>query len=157
MGGQFLVMAVEMEKVGAAFYDALAQRVKAKDVKAAFSQLAGWEKKHEDVFRDLMVRIGDHALPKSLSKDTYEYIRRLADSTMFTCDLAKRLTANKPRTDIEATEVGINIEEDSILLYSEIRGMLPHADQDIIDAIISEEKKHLSEITYITNQLRSGA
>jgi len=54
-------------------------------------------------------------------------------------------------------EVGINIEKDSILCYSEIRGMLPRADQDIIDAIINEEKTHLSEITFITNHLGSGA
>jgi rubrerythrin len=58
-------------------------------------------------------------------------------------------------TDIEAIEYGINLEKDSILFYSEIRGMVPLQDQELIDIITNEEKKHLSEFIYMANNLRS--
>jgi rubrerythrin len=59
-------------------------------------------------------------------------------------------------TDVEALETGIGFEKDSILFYSEIRGMVPKLDQEIVDTIISEERKHFSELTYMADQLRSG-
>jgi hypothetical protein len=34
--------------------------------------------------------------------------------------------------------------------------MVPRKDQDIIDAIVNEEKKHLSELMYIANKIKSG-
>lgn len=58
-------------------------------------------------------------------------------------------------TDVEALEIGIGFEKDSILLYSEMRGMVPRQDQEIVDMITNEEKKHLSELTYMVNKLSS--
>ena len=43
-----------------------------------------------------------------------------------------------------------------ILFYSEVRGMVPRQDQDIIDMITNEEKKHLSELMYLANKIRRG-
>jgi hypothetical protein len=34
--------------------------------------------------------------------------------------------------------------------------MVPRQDQEVIDMITSEEKKHLSEFTYMANRLRGG-
>jgi hypothetical protein len=34
--------------------------------------------------------------------------------------------------------------------------MVPKQDQDIIDSITNEEKKHLSELLYMANKIRSG-
>ena len=51
---------------------------------------------------------------------------------------------------------GIGFEKDSILFYSEVRGMVPSQDQQIVDMIVSEEKKHLSELTYVAGKLKSG-
>lgn len=50
-------------------------------------------------------------------------------------------------------EIGITMEKDSILFYSEISSMLPGDDRIIINGIIGEEQKHLSELTYIKRQL----
>ena len=46
--------------------------------------------------------------------------------------------------------------KDSILSYAEAKGMLPRQDQDIMDMTISEEKKRLSELTYVANGLMIG-
>ena len=58
-------------------------------------------------------------------------------------------------TDVEALEIGIGFEKDSILFYSEIRGMVPRQDQEIVDVITNEEKKHLSELSYMAHKLKS--
>lgn len=62
----------------------------------------------------------------------------------------------KTMTDIEAIEIGIGFEKDSILFYSEVWGMVPKQDQEIIDMVVNEVKKHLSEFTYMANRLKSG-
>ncbi len=42
------------------------------------------------------------------------------------------------------------------MLYSESLGMVPRQEQDIIDMIISEDKKHLSELMYLANKARAA-
>lgn len=99
-------------------------------------------------------RVGGY-LPENACEN-HEYIRNIADSNVFVGKRIWTLLTKKAITDIEVLEAGIGFEKDSILLYSEIRGMLPRQDQNIIDMIVNEEKKHLSELTYLAGKLRSG-
>lgn len=152
-GKEFLELAIEIERNGYKFYE-LAAQDKSKEVGDILTQLAGREREHEHTFRDILTRVGGYVAEKPC--ENYQYIKSLADSSIFTGKQGQTLLTSKTMTDIEAVEAGISFEKDSILLYSEARGMIPREDQDIIDMITSEEKKHLSELTYMVNKLRSG-
>ena len=152
-GKEFLEVAIEIEINGYKFYELVAEE-KSKEVRDILMQLAGREREHEHTFRDMLTRVGGY-IPENPCEN-YQYIKSLADSSIFSGKQARALLTRKAMTDVEAVEAGIGFEKDSILLYSEVRGMFPRQDQDIIDMITSEEKKHLSELMYLANKMRSG-
>ncbi|MDP3879516.1 MAG: ferritin family protein [Dehalococcoidales bacterium] len=152
-GKEFLELAIEIERNGYNFYTSAAQE-KSKEIKDILMQLAGREKEHEHTFRDMLTRVGGYVAEHPC--ENYEYIKTLAETSIFIGKQAQELLTRKKMTDVEAFEVGIGFEKDSILLYSEVRGMVPRPDQDIIDMITNEEKKHLSELMYMANKMRSG-
>lgn len=151
-GKEYLELAIEIERNGFSFYKAAAKD-KTREVHDILMELAGREREHEHTFRDMLVRVGGYVPEHPCD---FQYIKSLADSSIFTGQRAKDLLSKKTITDIEAVEVGIDFEKDSILLYSETRNMLPRQEQDIIDMITSEEKKHLSELMYMANKIRSA-
>jgi len=154
LGKEFLELAIEIEKNGRSFYESMAKLGRAREVRNVFSQLAAREWEHENTFRGMLNRLGGYRPAQSYSGEHYQYIKDIADSAVFSGEKVISILAKEILTDIEAVEAGIGFEKDSILFYSETRGMMPKPDQEIIDMIVSEEKKHLSELAYIVNKLR---
>jgi rubrerythrin len=153
-GKEFLEPAIEIEKNGRFFYEVVARLNRNKEVEEVFAKLAAHEKEHENTFRDMLARLGGYRPHQKYAGEHYQYIRDLAASSIFAGERVQALLSRKPATDVEALEVGIGFEKDSILFYSEMRGMVPEQDREIVDVIINEEKTHLSELTYMTNKLR---
>ncbi|MBI4186616.1 MAG: ferritin family protein [Chloroflexi bacterium] len=156
IGEQFLELAIEIEKNGRAFYETVAQRSGDKKVQDVFTQLAAREKEHENTFRTMLNHLGDYQPAPEYTSEHHKYIKDIADSSVFTGERAQDTLARKTMTDIEAAQIGIGFEKDSILFYSEVRGMLPRQQHELIDMIVNEEKGHLSELTYIANKLKGG-
>jgi len=155
LGKQFLQLAIETEKNGRQFYEKAARRSKKTDVQDVFKRLAGREKEHENTFKDMLGRLSGRR-SVSMAGGDYQYIKYLADSLITDNDRSQFPKTKTTRTDIEAMETGVGLEKDCILFYSEVRGMLPRPDQNIVDMIISEEKSHLSELSVLLGRLRSG-
>jgi rubrerythrin len=154
IGKEVLEAAIEIEKNGRSFYEALARQDRSKEARDVFARLAVREKEHENTYKEIMNRLGSYNPRPQYAGEHDRYVSQLVSSSIFTAEQARRILAKKSMTDIEAIEVGINLEKDSILFYSEVRGMVPGQDQEIVDVITSEEKKHLSELLYMTSRLR---
>ncbi|MBI4284511.1 MAG: ferritin family protein [Chloroflexi bacterium] len=153
-GKEILELAIEIERNGRDFYTALASKASEKEVQAVFRRLAARELEHENTFRDMLKHLGGYQVPPGYAGEHYQYIRSVAQANIFASEKAKKILASKIMTDVEAIEVGIGFEKDAILFYSEMRGMLPKPDQDIVDAILAEEKKHLTEFCYLADKFR---
>ena len=157
IGKEFLELAIEIERNGRFFYEAVARLNRNNaEVTRSFSALAVREQEHENTFRDMLVRLGGYTPGQQYAGEHYQYIKDLARSSIFTGERVQAVISDRPMTDLEALETGIGFEKDSILFYSEIRGMVPPQDQDIVDIIINEERKHLSELTYMVGRVRSS-
>ncbi len=154
IGREFLEVAIEVEKNGGSFYGSVARQARNKEARDIFMRLAAREKEHEKTFRDMLGHIGGHQPSQRYSREEQQYIKDLGASSIFNGERAINAQTKKTMTDIEALETGIGFEKDSILFYSEIRGMVPRPDQEIIDMIVNEERKHLSEFTFMANKLR---
>jgi len=141
-GKEFLELVIEIEKNGRFFY---------KDV---FAKLAAREKEYENTFRDMLSRLGNYRPHQKHTGEHYQYIRNLAASSIFAGERVQALLTRKLMTDLEALEIGVGFKKDSIQFYSEMRGMVVRQDQEIADVITNEEKKHLSELTYISTDSR---
>ena len=155
-GKEVLELAIEIERNGGFFYEVVARLYRDREVGDVFARLATREKEHENIFRDMLSRLGGYRPRQRHAGEHYRYIRDLAESSIFTGERARALLTKNSMTDVKALEIGIGFEKDSILFYSEMKGMVPRQDQEIVDMITNEEKKHLSELTYMTHSLKGS-
>jgi len=70
----------------------------------------------------------------------------------FTAERAQTALTQEAVSDTEAPEIGIGFEKYSILLYSEMRGLVPRANREIVVKVINEEKSHPCQLTDIWNK-----
>ena len=145
LGKEVLEVAIEIERNGKSLYDRLAKQAKTEAVQNIYVYLATQEKDHENTFRAILNRLGGYQPPQP-SAEHYQYIKDLADAEIFVGERVQALLAKQTVNETEALDIAIGFEKDSILLYSEIRGFLPKADQDIVETVIFEEKRHLREL-----------
>ena len=65
----------------------------------------------------------------------------------------RKETALKAEGYKEALDVGIGIEKDSILFYSEMKKMIPDDKKEAVDNIIAAERRHLDKLTAIKEKI----
>lgn len=151
IGKEFLEVAIEIEQNGQKFYEIAAECNIVKEAKDVFRQLARREAEHQHLFRDMLSDLGGY-IPIEPCKN-YEYIKSIANSSIFVGKRAIALLNKKAISEIDAINAGIGFEKDSVLLYSSARGTVPHKDQQIIDMIIGEEQKHVIELVHLSKSL----
>jgi len=146
-GSELLEVALGIEKNGAAFYQALADKTKHKDAKAIYDYLAGEEKKHLNTFQSMLDSVGKYQPPESYPGEYMLYLQSLVDSTVFTDLAAAQRKAEKTSSEIDALDIGVQAEKDSILFYAEMQNFVGEADRKVINDIIGEEKSHLWQLS----------
>ncbi|MCD6117695.1 ferritin family protein [bacterium] len=153
-GSELLQMAVQLEKEGKEFYLAVAESVKNPVAREIFQFLADEEVKHEEIFRSMLSKGEDIML--ALPYDDYEmllYFKSLVDKKIFpgvseVKDMRKYI--NDPAA---ALRVAISFEKDAILFFSEFKNLVRKDDQNVIDDIIEEERKHIYRILEFQKKL----
>ncbi len=136
--------AVEIERRGQEFYRQAALNAEEPEARKFFEYFAGEEAKHEQLFQQLFDRLGSIELPAWSTADEYvEYLTALIDShQIFTPGLAQRL-AEKAKDRNEAIRMAMAFEKDTILLFMEMRDLVPESEKPFIMEIIEEEHRHL--------------
>ena len=148
-GNELVEIASKIESNGIVFYESLAAKAGNKESENVYEYLAGEEKKHLATFQGMLKSVGQYKPPETYTEEYTLYLRELVDSVVFPDDKAAKEMANKASSEAEALYFGILAEKDSILFYSEMRNLVREADRHIIDAIISEEKAHLRQLSQL--------
>jgi rubrerythrin len=148
-------IAVEVEKRGEGFYRDMASRARSPKVKEAMEFLAGEEVKHQRVFSQMLSRLSPLKPPAgSLEADYWAYVNDLIDSHfLFDAPLGKKL-ASSVESDREALHLAMGFEKESILFFTEMKGLVPAEEARAVDGCIQEERKHLRKLAEL---LKSGA
>ena len=89
---------------------------------------------------------------ESYTQEHAAYLVALVDSAVFTDDLVTGEMVTRTDSDIEALELAISAEKDSVLFYYEMRDIMPRPTHPTINRIIAEEKSHLRQLS----QLKKG-
>ena len=141
-----LKIAINIEEEGLAFYSILMKNAKDEKVKEIFSQLVSAEKKHLTLFQKAYAEITSPASTVQGCEDyTVDlYLKYLADTGIFTKKGEARRFASEITTDVEALNIGIQAEKDSILYYTEAAKNTKYpAGKTAFEQLANEEKKHL--------------
>lgn len=141
-----LKIAINIEEEGLEFYSTLMKSAKDDKAKDIFSKLASAEKKHLALFQKAYLDITSPANPVQGCEDyTVDlYLKDLVDTGIFTKKGEAGRLAAEIKTDIDALEMGIQAEKDSILYYTEAaKNTKYEAGRKAFEQLANEEKKHL--------------
>ena len=150
---ELINIALGIERRGIAFYDIMTRSTENGATRDVFRYLVGMEREHIRVFQGMLDEADRYEVPEAYAKEYEAYLQALVDSAVFTDDLATSEIASRVDSDIEAIELCISAEKDSILFYYNMKEMMPQRTQATIDKIITEEKSHLRQLSDLKKKL----
>lgn len=148
-------IAIEIEKQGIAYYDVMARSTWHEVARDLFVHLVKMERQHLETFQAMLTEIEKQEIPPEPDPQHVAYIQSLADSAVFTDELAASELATHLDSEIEAMDIAISAEKDSILFYYEVKDIVPQTVEPTILQILNEEKAHLSQLSEIKKRLIS--
>jgi len=124
-GSELINIAVGIERRGIAFYDTMVKSTENAAARNIFRYLADMERKHIQIFQGMLGEADKYQFPETYTGEYAAYLQALVDSAVFTDDTITSEIATRASGDIEAMELAIGAEKDSILFYYEMREILP--------------------------------
>jgi rubrerythrin len=152
-GSELLEIATSIESNGMAFYQALADKTTKKDAKDIYNYLVGEEKKHLDTFQGMSGSLGQAKPQETYTEEYMLYLKSLVDSVVFPDISEVQRKADKAFDEIEALDIGIRAEKDSILFYMELQNSVRERDRDVVGNVVDEERKHLRQLSELKKKL----
>ena len=151
---ELIDIAIGIERRGIAFYDIMSKSTDNAAARDVFLHLANMEREHIEIFQNMLGE-ADMYPPAEVSTDEYaDYLQTLVDNAVFTDDMLTSEMATQADTDIQALELAIGAEKDSILFYYEMRDLMPPRAHTKINKIIAEEKSHLRGLSELKKKLK---
>jgi len=152
-GSELINIAIGIERRGVTFYDIMARSTKNAIASEVFKYLADMERGHIGTFQGMLAEADKYQFPKTPTGEYTAYLQALVDSAVFTDDLVTSEMATKVSSDIEAMELAIGAEKDSVLFYYEMKDIMPQRAQPTVNKIITEEKSHLRQLSELKKKL----
>ena len=150
---ELINIAIGIEGRGIAFYDTMAKSTENAEARDVFQYLADMERTHIRIFQGMLGEADKYQPPESYAGEYAAYLQALVDSAVFTDDSITSEMATQLSSDIEAMELAIGAEKDSILFYYEMKEIMPQRAQPTVNKIITEEKSHLRELSELKQKL----
>lgn len=147
---EVLEIAVNIERNGAEFYDALLNSSQSQEAVTIFTYLAGQERQHIISFQRLAAGVEASGQPASPDTEHQGYLEALAEAHLLTTEGSGATLARRASHHAEATRAAMQFEKDSILLFEALRDSVPEAEVSVVDAVIAQEKMHLLDLYHFS-------
>ena len=150
---EMIKIAVGIEKQGTIFYDVMARSTKQPAARDLFIHLANAERQHMETFKK-MAPEGNNSIVSDDEQHEYDdYLKALVSNAVFTDEMATGELATRINSDIEALDLGIRAEKDSILFYYHMREIMAPTLILLLDKIIKEEQTHINQLSEMKKRL----
>lgn len=138
-----LNMALNIEQNGETFYKAAARKAQDAQVKALLEELAVQERQHYRVFEKLSSHAGEPPAQSAAEWDQYDqYVQAALDNALFQGPDKSLAAAEGLKDEREALRMALGFEKDTLLFFYDLRDLLAEGDQELVNRIIQEEKRH---------------
>jgi len=152
-GSELINIAIGIERRGIAFYDTMTKSTENAAARDTFQYLVDIEREHIRIFQGMLAEADKYQIPETYAGEYGAYLQALVDNAVFTDDFVTTEIATRANSDIEALELAIGAEKDSILFYYEMRDIMPQRAQPTVNKIIAEEKSHLRQLSELKKKL----
>lgn len=147
---EVLEIAVNIERNGAEFYDALLDSSQSQEAATIFTYLAGQERQHIIGFQRLAAGVEASGQSASPDAEHQDYLEALVEAHLLTSEGSGARLARRASDHAEATRAAIQFEKDSILLFEALRDSVAEPDVSVVDAVIAEERMHLLDLYHFS-------
>lgn len=142
-------LAVGVEENGRQVYEFFENNARREELKPVWRLLRDQEVAHAQVFRELL----KPCQASFSSAEPSPFLRAIAASCAFSeRRLAKAVLAGI-EDDADALELGIAMEKDSIFFYATLRDHVVGEAVSVLDQVITEEKKHLLQLSELREKI----
>ena len=152
---EIVQMGVNIEKNGKEFYTVASEDAKTPEIKKVFEFLASEEEKHVEVFEQILSKVGMAGPAEAYNEDYYAYLKVLSDEHVFTKENTGGSIANSADSEMDALDIAIGFEKDSILLYYEMKNLVPQNEKEAINELIAQEQEHYRRLTSIKESFKN--
>ena len=148
---ELLEMAVKDELTGQAYYEALAQATADAKLRKLCAGLAAQEAGHATRFRAMTAEVPE---PKKRTEgylgQREDYVGALLGSRAFPTPEAAAAKAAAIANDPAAVAIALGMEKNTLLFFLEMRDLVAEKDGKYMDAIIEEERAHVTQLSAIS-------
>ena len=150
-------LAVRIEENGARFYRKAAALQSDQGNREMLEKLAEMENSHQRMFEIMRTRLSEAEKSTTVFDprgEAAQYLTAMADTHggEGSPTAAEALTGEESMTEI--VDIAIGLEKESILFYLGLKDLVPPKyGQDKLDDIISEERRHIVQLTGIRKKL----
>jgi len=144
-GADVVDIAVQTEVRGERFYRDAAAKADAAEASALFTHLADEEVRHKAIFEGLGESVGSIDLTSEMWEEAIAYISVTVDQAYFKADAPIRAIPEQA-TVADMLRQAIAFEQQSVLFFYTLRDLVRPTSQELVTAIIEEEKKHVRQL-----------
>jgi rubrerythrin len=149
---ELIDIAVKDEQSGLEVYRAMAEVARDPRLRERFLAIALMEEAQLVWFRKMRAEIGEAKVAETYSGEDEEYLRALT-APAFPEPGDAAAFARKAASDIEAVDLAMRMEKESLLLLDNMRRHLGRKHHPYVNVVIDEEKQHLVELAGIHRTL----
>lgn len=151
---EVMEMAVQTEKGGKLYYEAVAAQQTDPKLKSLFQFLAGEEAGHIRTFEEIarQVKVAPTDVPYNW-EEVIPYLRAVTESRYFLASGSALVLAKDAKTPIEALHHAMRFEKETLVFYTQVRDMVGGSNRAAVDKLINEEKVHILRLAGVIEAL----
>lgn len=146
--------AMRIEENGERFYRAWAERSSDAGHKAFFTKLADDEVKHKQIYSTMLGSIEGFEPDMDSYEEYTAYLRMFTEGVLFNEEKNKQEMA-QVKTMADALDFAAKQELDSILFYLELKTFVPKAQEETVNEVVKEERRHYIALLNARKELKS--
>ena len=139
-------IAIEIEKNGRSFYEGFSRKAEDNAIAQFFSNMAEEEAQHEKDFKAILSSVMSHQPCDAYPQEYFSYLNAVAGGYLFKDSDEFKERTSGIGSEKDAIDFSLGIEKDSILLYEEIKKMIPDKERHLIESIINQEREHVKKL-----------
>ncbi|MEI8176213.1 MAG: ferritin family protein [Candidatus Omnitrophota bacterium] len=153
LGSEIVELGIQIEQNGRDFYDMLARETRVEKAAALFKHLKGEEEKHIGVFGAILARLAGYEPAEAYPGEYTSYMKALAASCIFTQKGRGAEAARRVQNELEALDLGIGFEKDSIIFYEGMKKVVPPHEVKAVEELVRQEENHLRQLSELKEAL----
>ncbi len=148
-GQEIVEIAVRIEKNGEKLYRTLAEQTEFRTVQEVFIALANEEKEHVVSFDKIREEIGSFNPEEAYPGEYTLYLEALINENVFARKEIFQDLAKKVVTALEALDLAVWFEKETLIFLMEIRDSLVRNDLPVLNELVRQEQEHIKKLSEI--------